>query len=358
MDAFQLLEEARDVVLADEATIDAAVDLVLTAAFADTGPSRVGSVPKHRRRRLVVGGTVLAVIAAGALVADLVAPFGSGRGGAVPSPRGPQRSTTVPIRTGGGRDSSAVLAASTVRRIAAASTAVANSGTAVVTETTSTGTPPVTQTMTTDVTFSGTNVNYTIATDSAGAQGVENRYVGGQLYLYVKGPDLQMHWYHTLDPGTGTGHTFFDPRTLFHALSSQASFKVVGQQAVDGQELTHLQATTPGSVASLGIPNTTGAMTSLDVWIDQSDVVHRMTVVYGDDTHTCSVTSPPRTPNDSSTGTTVINGGGRPRIVAPEGSLDCPTVPGSRTVTVAFADLGAPEPVTVPAGAIPQHALG
>lgn len=95
------------------------------------------------------------------------------------------------------------------------------------------------------------------------------------------------------------------------------------------------------------------------MWIDQSDVVHRMTVVYGDDTHTCSVTSPPLSaPNDSSPGTTTINGGGRPKIVAPEGSLNCTAVPGSRTVTVAFADLGAPEPVTTPAGAIPQHALG
>ena len=85
-----------------------------------------------------------------------------------------------------------------------------------------------------------------------------------------------------------------------------------------------------------------------------------MIVVYRRDTSSCSVTSPPLSiPNGFSPGTTIINEKGRPKIVAPEGSsLNCTTVPGSRTATVAFADLGAPEPVTVPAGAIPQHALG
>lgn len=333
MNAFQLLEEARDVAPVDEATLDAAIDRVLTEAFADVGLAPSLSAMRRRRRREIVRDmAAVAVALTAAIIAVVVIP-GGGRHGTVSGTRRPPPSTTLPSRHSRPHNP-AVLAASTVRHIAAASTATADSGTAVVAESTAAGTPPVTtQTMTFDVTFSGKNVDYTNATNADGAQGVHNRYVDGQLYLYVEGPDRKMHWYHTLDPGSGAGKNFFDPRTLFHALKPSAGLEVVGQQTTAGVALTHLHATNPSSIpvgSALGIKGTTGPVKSFDVWIDHSDVVHKMTIVFEHDSRACVRAS-----------CTTIK-----------------TTPGTRTSTVVFSNLGAPESVTVPVGAIPLHGLG
>jgi hypothetical protein len=96
-----------------------------------------------------------------------------------------------------------VLPASAIRLISTSTAAVADSGSAVESTTNSGGVvslPPTTL----DVTFSGQDVNYLVASTGQGAEGVENRIVDGQLYLYIKGQDLEMHWYHDTTPGAAT----------------------------------------------------------------------------------------------------------------------------------------------------------
>jgi len=107
---------------------------------------------------------------------------------------------------------------------------MADSGTAVETTTNSIGSATQGPPATIDVTFSGQNVNYLVVGNGSGAAGVENRVVDGQFYLYIKGPDLQMHWYHDTSPNAAATMSFPDPRTLLQAVSPSAGLEDLGQE--------------------------------------------------------------------------------------------------------------------------------
>jgi hypothetical protein len=344
MHAIQLLEQVGEVRPADDAVIEAAVDLVLTAAFQEgncTSPASPTTHRRHRRRRMALGGTTVAGVAAAVLAVVTLLPSGGGTG------------SQVPLSGTRSRPAPTVLTSRMVRLISSQSeAATADSGTAVETVTNKSGSSVVGAPTTIDATFSGQNVNYLIASDGDGAQGVENRVVDGQLYLYEKGPDLQMHWYHDTSPNAVASETFPDPRTLLQAISPSAGLENLGRESVGGVELTHLRATTPGSIGELGMPDVGGNIISLDVWVDGDDVVRQMTVSSSSGGHIeCAATPGP------------AGSAGSP---SQGSSTTCPdlqahglsTAPLVSTLDIRFANLGASEDVTAPSGAVDQRLLG
>jgi hypothetical protein len=353
MDALELLEQAGEVPPADEATIEAAVELVLTAAHEQRrgpAPPRPPTVRSHRRRRrTALGGVAVTAAVAALVVATVVLVDGSHPGSPVFPASGPHPRPAGPV----------ALTAEKVRVISSQSAAATDSGTAVETEKdtvdgSATGSPGVL-----DVTFSGQNVNYLTITDGNGAEGVQDRMVDGQLYVYVKGPDLQMHWYHEIEAGAAPSLPFPDPRTLLQGVSPSAGLVSLGQQSVDGTELTHLRATTPSSIGQLGIPGVVGTVTSFDVWVDSDGVARRMTLTSSDGTACATIpdTVPPGTTTESPSTTTVSSGAGDgTRVGVGNTCVGAQTV--GSTLGVQFANLGAPESVTAPSGAIGEEGSG
>jgi hypothetical protein len=357
MDEYRSLRQAGTITDPPPEVFARAQQILLDYIALDTTPVVLRAT--GRRRLMVVSGFV-ATAAAVAAVAVLL-PGGGGL-------------TSQKVRHAGGVSRPPVhLSAQTVALISSRSAAaVADSGTAVETTTNSVngsaqGTPE-----TIDVTFSGENVNYLIASNGNGAEGVENRVVNGQFYLYVKGQDLQMHWYHDTSSNAAASESFPDPRTLLQAVSPSTGLENLGQQSVDGTELTHLRATTPGSIGRLGIPDLTDTVTSFDVWVDTDNVVRRMIVSSSPSSaggtgavFMCeaapsasgpsSGSSPPVKIVPSERISTLPNG--KP---VPAGTVcgTTQTMQMSSTLEIQFANLGAPESVTVPPGAVDQQGLG
>jgi hypothetical protein len=242
MDTLQLLEDAGTVVPADDNMIEGAVDLVLAAAFGEASTAN-GTDPPHarrvlRRHRVVTGAGALAIAAAAALVVATLLPAGDTHR---PSSHLLKTGTTV---------KPALLTVASIRRIAATSTeALAQSGTAVVTSNSSFGSAAQ-PTQTTAVTFSGQDVNFAISTGSSPSDTAINRIVDGQLYLYIIGQDLQKHWYHDTAPNAASSLHFPDPRTLVQDLTPGAGFVNLGQEDVNGVELTRLTFMPPMSASS------------------------------------------------------------------------------------------------------------
>jgi hypothetical protein len=73
-----------------------------------------------------------------------------------------------------------------------------------------------------------------------------------------------------------------DPRSLLATLEPGAAFEIVGDDTLDGVDVTHLRATTPDALdpAGFGFDRATplpgSTLTGLDVWVDSDDVVRRI----------------------------------------------------------------------------------
>jgi hypothetical protein len=67
-------------------------------------------------------------------------------------------------------------------------------------------------------------------------------------------------------------------RTLLETLSSAGNFEVVGNEDVDGFPTRRLRATAPEEALDLGRlrQGVEGTATSLDVWVDDDDLVRRL----------------------------------------------------------------------------------
>jgi hypothetical protein len=307
MDALQLLAEAGKVAPADEAVIDAAVDLVHTAGLEET-PGFLAptlSTRSRRRRRVALGGAAVTATAA-VLVVAMMVPTGH----VTPARR------AVGTTAAGGHRIPALLSAATVRLISSKSAAVlADSGTAVETQdSTLQGTPDPLGPTVMDVTFSGQNVNYTFTTSGHGEGGVQNTLLNGELYFYLKLQNDQMGWIEC--PATGNSQLELppDPRTLVQAVSPSAGLENLGEQWINGVELTHLRATTPGSITQPDVVNGIPPVITFDVWVDSNDVVRQM-------------------------------------IWSTGGPVTSQTV---FTSEIQFANLGAPETITPPSGPVAQ----
>jgi hypothetical protein len=344
MDAFQLLEETGVVPPANDATIEGVVEVVLRAALEEGRPLPASFPSLKRRRRLVVGAMAVATTAVAVAVVAIV----------VPADHSPGSKTARPSTIHPGHVAPALLTATTVRLISLQSqAATADSGTATETETNMVGSSLQGSPATINVTFSGQNVNYLITSNGNGAEGVENRVVDGQLYLYIKGSDLQMHWYHDTTANAAGALSFPDPRSLLEAVSPSAGLENLGQESVGGVELTHLRATTPGPIGKLGLPDVGGTVTSFDVWVDRDSVVRKLTVSSSAGTGiTCSAL---QRPTSAPPVTTNLN------AETPSGTkvgASCTTTTLSSTIDVQFAHLGVPETITAPSDAIDQQGLG
>jgi len=356
MDAIQLLEGLGDVPPAADATIEAVVDLILTAAFQERDPTTTVSPtmprPIRRRRRVAFATTALAATTAVLAVLALVLSNG-----------GTGRPTVRSSVSGSRHHAPSAMTARMIRLISSQSVSMTDSGTAVETETSSAGSPVQEPPSTTDVTFSGQNVNYLVTSNGNGAEGVEDRVVDGEVYLYVKGPDLQMRWYHDTAANAATSLSFPDPRTLLRAVSPSAGLENLGHESVGGVELTHLRASTPGSIGELGIPDVSDTVTSFEVWVDSDNVVRQMTISSSEG---IGVTCPigPHSPGISRTSlgppNTINLNAETPNgtRVSTRGGVVCSTTTQGSTLEVQFANLGAPETVPAPTNAVNQEGLG
>jgi hypothetical protein len=351
MDAFQLLEDAGSVTPADEIAIEAAVELVLAAAFQEASAAEVASSTRPHavlRRRLFAGGAVLATAAAAAAVT--VAALLPG-GGVTRPPTG---------RPAPGSNAPRLLTAAMIQHISSSSSeALARSGTAEVT-TTSTFGSLVQPADTTAVTFSGQDVNYSISTGPAPNDTAINRIVDGQLYLYIIGPDLQKHWYHDTAPDAAVSLAFPDPRTLIEDLTPQAGFEVAGQASVNGVELTHLRATNLsglGRAALGGYVN--GTVSSFDVWVDSDNVAEKIAITSSTEGYAFSGAPPGHNASCPSGNFVLKKSDGSTQTVPAQKALGCSPPTAIRSSTeIEFANLGTPETITAPAGAIDQQGLG
>lgn len=140
-----------------------------------------------------------------------------------------------------------------------------------------------------DVTFSGANWNFVIhdtvpasAGRPADTQYAINRIVDGQAYYYIKAMTDRLQWIHDTNPDAVHGMGIPDPRTLLGVLEPGAGFEVIGYQTADGVRLEHLRATDVSGMTSLmaTLPEVMPGerVTALDLWVDATGVVHRLTV--------------------------------------------------------------------------------
>ncbi len=209
---------------------------------------------RARTRRPAVARRVAAMAAAAAVVvaAVVVGPWGSSE----PRP-----------------------AAAIVREAAAASARALTSGRAVVTSPDG------------DLEL-GDAVTYTFAGDdmSATFDGIEvggvpyaaaRRVVDGERYFHWTPAGAPTEWLHDVTVGSvEIGPFVFDPRGLLAVLEPDADFEVVGDDTVDGVDVTRLRATTPEAVDAaalqLGQATAAGTPTALEVWVDGDGVTRRI----------------------------------------------------------------------------------
>jgi hypothetical protein len=295
----------------------------------------------HRRRRLtVLSGAGIAVAVAAAVAALL--PVGDGNHLPAVGPSASRPSHTA----------QALVSNREIRLISSeSSTAMATSGTARVVETEKLGSSLL-STDSSNVTFSGENLDFSststfylpVTTNPTAPETSDDRLVDGQVYLYIVGEDGQISWQHDTAPDAQAGLTFPDPRTLMQAISPSTGWKTVGHESVDGIKLTELSATDPVEIGNLGIPNFNGSVGSFDVWVDPNYVVRQM-----------SLTSVP------------VNAACMPvHGVIHTGPGDCVMpqsgqwITGSNvySVNIQFANLGEPESVKAPVGAVDVDGVG
>jgi hypothetical protein len=179
----------------------------------------------------------------------------------------------------------AVVTAAYVRHLVSASRiALARAGRAViVTRQTQGGVSQGTDTD--EITFSGGNWNdsFSAVLPAAGGQPATtqsaiNRVVDGQAYdHFVASHGLA--WYHLVGPNAVASMAIPDPRKLLGELSPEAGFVVAGYATVDGLRLEHLRATRLRGLHSIQLGSSTvRGLTSLDIWVDGSGVVHRLSL--------------------------------------------------------------------------------
>jgi hypothetical protein len=203
---------------------------------------------RRRRRRLLPRAAAVAAVAATVAGVMAVRPFGA----------------TEPS------------AADVVRRAAASSETALDSGRAQLSVTIDG------RESTYEYRFAGEDVGVVmhLGAGSAQSQAGERRIVGGQLYWHV-GDDPAAPWFHQVGGVPVTSDWTGDPRTLLDTLAPRAGFELAGDDTIDGAEVRHLRATTPGDVDTTGLhlgeaSAPLGSLTDLDIWVDRQDVVRRI----------------------------------------------------------------------------------
>ena len=273
-----------------------------------------GGRPRAGRRRLAIGGVAAGIAAAGCAAALLIA---------TANPGAPVRpgSAGHPAAAGHPGGSSAagpvILTAAMVHRVAAASeSALASSGREQLTyQNRKNGV--VNGHGNEVITFSGGNFNWVMddlipPSTSPDLPAMESastlRLVNGVTYLQVETASPKSPWMRTAK--WHATEYFPEPKTALRLLSPLAKFQDLGWQVIGGVRLDHLRATQltglPGSLTFAGYRQPGEALSSLDLWVDASGVLHQLELEL--------------TSSDSST-----------------------------TMTVTFSQFGQPETITAPA---------
>jgi hypothetical protein len=240
--------------------------------------------PRARRRRMAIGGVAAGIAAAGCAAALLIA---TASPGAPAHPAVAARPGAAVHPGGSPSGGPVILTAAMVQRVAAASrSALASSGREQVTyQNRKNG---VVDGHGNDViTFSGGNFNWVMddltppsASLDLPASKDEStlRLVNGETYLQVRGASPKSPWMRTLK--WHATEYFPAPKTALQLLSPQAKFQGLGWQVIGGVRLEHLRATQlkglPGSLTFAGYRQPGEALSSLDLWVDASGVLHQM----------------------------------------------------------------------------------
>jgi len=345
------------------------------ADYEVTGHGGAGPVAPRPARRMpraaVLTGTGLAAAAAAVAVTVLAVSAG-GQGG------------TGSAAHGGGTRAPVLLTAAMVRQVASASrSALALSGRATISyRNTQAGKLQVTGTD--RITFSGKNWNDAFsqsfpASDGqpASTQFAINRIVGKQFYLYIKGRTNKLEWYRDTNPNGHPSFTIPDPRTVFSVLEPSARFEFLGYQVIDGIRLKHLRATNFSHLRGLStLPDLQpGAhVTTLQVWVDGHNVVHRLSLtadatqnVYPAGSynirhraHGPLIVTVPNKAVAAQLKAKLKKAHGAPRMIIRIARH--PVVPRHEVqvtaLTVTFSGIGQPQRITAPAHAIAQYGRG
>jgi hypothetical protein len=324
MDAFDSLREAGTVEDPAPEVFEQA-EQILLEYIASMGRPTTLSESSHRRLRLLSGwsqqhrwlSAAAVIVVAGAVALAVINPWGSSSG------------------LGGSGPRAQVLSPNSVRLMVDATAAALSSGTAHMNITQSAGGSPVNQ-FSVDVTFSGTNLDEVVTFTSYPPSNAppsgpltstsDLRFVDGSAYRQLDG-----QWYAETGPNASTFLTFPNPRSFVSHISPAADLVSLGQVNIGGEELTHLQARNPAVLGNLGVDGTAdGTDTAFDAWVDSKGVVQRMTMT---DTYRSGVCTSETTPATT--------------------PLHCTYTDETGTIVIAFANVGAPESVIAPAGAIP-----
>lgn len=135
-----------------------------------------------------------------------------------------------------------------------------------------------------------------------------SRFVDGQWYESGRLHGRQV-WIHDTRPVPGARYpqiapVFLSPqiprpRTLLSVLDPSARFQASGHQVIGGIRLKVLRAADPGRVTHLkaltelpGVNSYGEHVTSLQVWVDQHQVVHRMAITFSGPIHMLDPTKP------------------------------------------------------------------
>jgi hypothetical protein len=317
-DALELCRRARPEVPADRVSADTPVAQALLEAILST-PIRSGSTagrsPSRRRARALVG-LIGSAVAAGVAVAA-VALTGSG------PPAGPDVTAAGPR----------AALVDVVPIAETSSTALAQSGRAHMAFELQAGTP-LAQRGTSDVTWSGPDIEMTVhieAHDAQPASDASTRVVDGTRYSFIGPKDGPGQWVRAGDPAPPNGGQLFDadPRTLLSVLDPAARFTEVGTETVNGVSARQLHATAVDQVPVVGLglyPDTDDTVvTHLDLWVGPDDVVQRMDLGLR------------RT---------------EAKVADAGGGTPAPSVSHDSTYSVTFFDLGAAITITAPPDAV------
>jgi hypothetical protein len=326
MDAFHSLREAGTVDDPAPEVFERA-EQILLEYIASVGSPTTPAGSGHRRLKLLSGwsqpyrwlSAAAVFVVAGGVALAVINPWGSSSG------------------LGGSGPSAQVLSPNSVRLMVDATVAALNSGAAQMNITQSAGGSPVNQ-FSVDVTFSGENLDEAVTFTSyppsqsngppsnPSTSTSDLRFVDGSAYRQLAG-----QWYVETGPNASTFLTFPNPRSFVSHISPSADLVSLGQVDVGGEELTHLQARNPVVLGNLGIDGTAdGTDTAFDVWVDSKGVVQRMTMTDTYRTGVCvSETTPATVP------------------------MHCTYTDDTGTIDIKFSNVGSPETVVAPVGAIP-----
>ncbi|HEY1830038.1 MAG TPA: hypothetical protein VGG38_07345 [Acidimicrobiales bacterium] len=278
------------------------------------------------------------------------------------------RGTGDPASPGVVTPSHMILTAAKVHAIAASSAAASgSSGTAQVSERTlQNGSAQSDNEVA--VTFDGANIDekITVYPEPVGSDKVfttDDRLVDGAFYIYTPGPNDVLEWMHDTSNDNADSMQFPDPRTLYGALSPDADFEAVGTSSVNGVTITRLEAIHPEAISASTLGNlAAGTLASFEMSIDPNDVVQQMSFSSSQTMKVCVYELPGA--NGAVKRINVYGAGKLSTSVLDKNKdaagvqVQCSPQTTTTESNVAYSNLGLPQSVPVPQGAVDFQGKG